>query len=184
MRLRMHENSLFAILLRKPWWMSGLVAAAIFGALRLFMPWDFSLLVALPFAAIAGYVAVRQLRAPAPARIAQTIERLRALSWEEFSAALEAAYRREGYRVTRLHGADADFELVQGASSTLVACKRWKAMRTGVEPLRGLDAARRAREAQACVYVAVGEVTDQARTFAAEKQISLLHDAGLAALLR
>ena len=34
MALKMHENSLFAILLRQAWWISGLVAVAMFGLLR------------------------------------------------------------------------------------------------------------------------------------------------------
>ncbi len=73
---------------------------------------------------------------------------------------------------------------MQGAYSTLVACKRWKAVRTGVEPLRELQAAREAREAHHCVYVATGEITDQARAFAMEKKISLVQGADLATLLR
>jgi restriction system protein len=69
---------------------------------------------------------------------------------------VEEAYRREGYAVSRLGDPRADFELVRGAYSTLVACKRWKAVRTGIEPLRELQAAREAREAHHCVYVATG----------------------------
>ena len=105
------------------------------------------------------------------------------MPWPEFADAMEAAFRREGYTVNRL-GAQADFELVQGWRSTLVGCKRWKATRTGIEPLRELDAARRAREAQECVYVSAGEITEQALAFAAERNIRLLHGAELAKLLR
>jgi restriction system protein len=184
MKLKMHENSLFAILLRKPWWVSGLVALAVFGVIRFFARWDFSLLVAMPFIGIALWVAAKQLRAPGARRIAGTVERLRAMSWDEFASTLEAAYQREGYRVTRLDAASADFEVVQGARSTLIACKRWKAMRTGIEPLRELEAARHAREAHACIYIAIGEITEQAQAFAAEKRINFLQGAELATLLR
>jgi len=65
-----------------------------------------------------------------------------------------------------------------------VACKRWKAVRAGVEPLRELDAARNASEAQGCIYVAAGEITDTARAFAAQANIRLLHDAELAVFLQ
>ena len=85
--------------------------------------------------------------------------------------------------MTRIAASNADFELVQGARSTLVACKRWKAMRTGIEPLRELEEARRMREAHACIYVAAGEITEQARTFATEKRINLLQGPELATLL-
>ena len=184
MQLKMHENSLFAVLLRQAWWVSGVVAAAIFGGLRFFLPWEFAVFAAAPFIVISAYVAWRQLRAPSAARIAKTLERLRAQSWEDFARAVEDAYRREGYTVSRLGDARADFELLQGARSTLVSCKRWKATRTGVEPLRELHAAREAREAHACIYMATGEITEQARAFAAEKRINLLQGVGLATLLR
>ncbi|HXU40819.1 MAG TPA: restriction endonuclease [Burkholderiales bacterium] len=182
MPLKMHENSLFAILLRQAWWISGLVAIAMFGLLRFVLPWEFALFAALPFVAISAYVAWKQLRAPGAERIAKTVEKLRAMSWDEFSANLESAYRREGFRVTRLGGGRADFELVQGARHTLVAGKRWKATRTGVEPLRELEAARAAHEAHECVYVSVGEVTEQAMAFALEKKIRVLRGAELALL--
>jgi restriction system protein len=180
----MHENSLFAVLLRKPWWVSGLFAAAIIGLLRLLLPWEFAAFAAAPFIGISGWVAWRQLRAPSAARIAKTLERLRSQSWEDFSRTVEEAYRREGYTVSRLGDARVDFELLQGPYSTLVACKRWKAMRTGIEPLRELQAAREAREAHHCVYIATGEITEQARAFAVEKRINLLFGSELTALLR
>lgn len=188
MQLKMHENSLFAVLLRKAWWVSGLVAAGIFGALRYFLPWEFALFAAAPFIAISAWVAWKQLRAPSDGRIAKTLERLRAQTWDDFSRTVEEAYRREGYTVSRLgdpqKNVGADFELVQGPYSTLVACKRWKAVRVGIEPLRELHAAREAREAHHCVYVATGEITEQARAFAVEKRINLLQGRELAILLR
>ncbi|HYT47009.1 MAG TPA: restriction endonuclease [Burkholderiales bacterium] len=67
--------------------------------------------------------------------------------------------------------------------SALVACKRWKAVRTGVEPLREFHAAAAQREAHERIYIAAGEVTDNARAFAAEKSIRLLQGEELAALL-
>ena len=126
----------------------------------------------------------KQLRAPSAARIAATLESLRALSWDEFSAALEDAFRRDGYAVSRLEhrrrrsGIDEVRPRLHWS-----ACKRWKVARTGIEPLRELDAAREAREAHEGIYVAAGEITDNASAFAAEKNIRLLHGAELATLL-
>jgi restriction system protein len=65
----------------------------------------------------------------------------------------------------------------------LVSCKRWKVARTGIEPLRDLYAAKDAREAHECIYIAAGEITDNARKFAAEKKMRLLYGAELAQLL-
>ena len=183
MKLEMHKNSLFAVLLRSPWWASALVAIALVAGLRLLVHVDYALFAALPFAVIAAYVGWRQLRAPGAGRIAATLERLRAMSWDDFSSAIEEAYRREGYTVSRLGDVRADFELAKAGRSTLVACKRWKATRTGVEPLRELEVMRRARETHECIYVAAGEITEQARAFAAEQNIRLLDGAELAKLL-
>ena len=180
MKLRMHDNSLFAVLLRSPWWVAGLVAAGAFGATRVFLPAEFAVFAAAPFAVIAIYVAWKQVRAPSGRRIAATLERLRAMSWDEFAQAMEKGFSRDGYAVKRLGGKGADFELVKEARSTLLACKRWKATRTGIEPLRELDEARRAGEAAGCIYVATGEVTAQARAFAAERSIQVLEGAELA----
>lgn len=184
--MEMNKNSLFAILLRSPWWISIAVAVGVFAVARMLLPEAYALyafFVALPFFVIGCYAGWQQLRAPSAERIAATLESLRALSWDEFSAALEDTYRRDGYGVTRLNIPGADLELTKSGRVTLVGCKRWKVARTGIEPLRDLDAARRAREAQDCIYVAAGEITDNATAFAAEKNIRLLHGAELAKLL-
>lgn len=183
-KLRMHQNSLFAVLLRSPWWISVVVAVALAAAARLVIPDLYALAMGLPFLAIGLVAAWRQFRAPSARRIAGTIAAVRAMSWDEFARALEGAYEREGYKVARIGGAAADFELTKGWRVSLVSAKRWKAARTGVEPLKELDAARRAREAQECVYVAAGELSDQARTFAAQKNIRLALGPELARLLR
>ena len=179
----MHENSLFAVLLRSGWWWSALIAVGIVVLLRIWLPLEFAVFAAAPFAVIAAYVAWQALRAPSEGRIARTMERLQAMSWEDFSAAVEAAYRREGYAVSRLGDARADFELVQGARHTLVACKRWKATQTGIEPLRELHAARQKREAHAGVYIATGKVSDEALAYAKDKYVTVLQGAELVKLL-
>jgi restriction system protein len=182
MAFRLPRNSLFAILLRSRWWLSVLLAFGVFALTRLFFPAGVAAFVALPFAAIGAYAAFRQLRRPGAKRIAKTLERARALPWDGFCAALEEAFRREGYAVTRTNGG-ADLKLTHEGRTTLVGCKRWKAVRTGIEPLRELEAASRAQGAHSCIYVAAGEVTDTARAFAAEKQIRLFQAEELAQLL-
>ncbi len=181
--MKFNENSLFAVLLRSPWWVSALIAIAVVAALRFLMPTVYAVGAAIPFIGIAAYAAWKQLRAPSARRIAGTLERLRAMPWNEFAGEVAKAYGREGYEVQRLDGGQADFELARRGRKTLVACKRWKATRTGIEPLRELDAARRAREVDECVYVAAGEITGQARAFAAERNIRLLEGGELARLL-
>ena len=183
MKFRMAKNSLFAILLRSPWWISVAAAAGIFAAARLALPEIYAFFVALPFAVIGAYALWQQRHAPSAAQVAGTIQALRAMSWDEFSAALEDAFRRDGYIVDRTTGAEADFELTKAGRISLVGARRWKVARTGIEPLRELDAAGGAREAHECIYVFAGEITDNARAFAAGKNIRLVHDAELAKLL-
>ncbi len=181
--MKLANDSLFAILLRLPWWISIVIAAGIVAAARLVVPEVYAFFGALPFIVIGGVAGWRQLRAPSAARVAGTLEAVRAMSWGDFSGALADALRNDGYTVSRLAGAAADFELAKAGRISLLACKRWKAARTGVDPLRELYEATLAREAHECMYVAAGEITDGARAFALERNIRVIHGAELAKLL-
>ena len=184
--VKLPENSLFAILLRARWWVSFGVAAIAFALIRLLVPAPYAAFGASPFLVIALVVLWRELRRPGAKKVAAALERARAMSAEEFSRTLEEAFRREGYGVARLDGGKGgavDLELTHEGRTTLVACRRWKATRTGVEPLREFDAATAGRGVFSRMYVAVGEVTENARAFAKEKSIRLLHDEELARLL-
>ncbi len=182
MKLRMAENSLFAVLLRAPWWISFVVAVGVAASLRLVVPTAYAVFFALPFMVIGAIAGWRQLRAPSAAAVERRLEAIRAMAWEEFAKTLERHFAAEGYAVTRLEGEDADLQLAGKGRIVLVAGKRWKATRTGVEPLRQLDAAYRKREASQCIYVAAGEVTEQARAFASRSNIRLMQGAELARL--
>jgi restriction system protein len=181
MKWGMSENSLFAVLLRSPWWVSMLVAAGIFGAMRYFLPEMYAFAGALPFVVIGLVAGWRQFRAPSAKKIAARLEALRQMSWEEFARTLEADLKRAGYEVTRMEGA-ADFALDRGARLTLVAAKRWKASRTGVEPLRELAELGEKKGAEACWYLCAGEMTENARMFARDKAVKLVEGAELVRL--
>jgi restriction system protein len=180
-KLKMSENSLFAILLRSPWWISVALAAGVFFVARLFVPPFYAAFVPLPFLVIAGVVLSRRLRQPGARKVAARVEALRAMPRESFAEALEQAFRRQGYGVSR--DPRGGFELTKGGRTSLVDCSRWKATRTGIAPLRELHAAGQKREAHELIYVAAGEVTDHARSFAREKNIRVLGDAELAQML-
>src|SRR3970282_1091681 len=125
MKLKMRENSRFAILLRSPWWASVLAALAVFGVVRLFLHEGYALFAASPFIVIAAVAAWKRLRTPRGARLEGALARLRAMSWEEFAATLEAGFRREGYAVKRLEGGAADFELTKAGGGSLGAAEGW-----------------------------------------------------------
>ncbi len=178
--LKLNENSLFAVLLRSPWWVSFGLASGVFFLARLFVPPLYAALVPLPFLVIGFVVVARQLRKPSARRVAARLDALRALPREEFAAALEQGFRRQGYGVTRT---GSDLQLTRSGRVSLVDCRRWKATRTGVEPLREAHALAQRREAQELIYIVAGEVTDNARAFAKEKNIRLVGDAELAQLV-
>jgi len=187
MKLKLHHNSLFAVLARSPWWMSALLAAGIFAATRMFLETAVALFAAAPFIAVALYAVWKALRTPSAGRVARTLARIGAMPRAEFTAALAAGFRRQGYEIERAakggEAAAADLELRRAGRLTLVACRRWKAASTGVEALRELHAAGCARDAHELVYVAAGELSAQARGFAEKTGIRVLQGAELAALV-
>jgi restriction system protein len=185
MKWKMAENSLFAVLLRSQWWVSAAIAVAAGGLAYALLPADFKIagaFGALPFVAIALWAAYKQVQAPSAGRVERTLNAVRAMAWPEFAAALEAAWQREGYTVARARP-PADYELEKATRLTLVAAKRWKAVRTGIEPLRELAKARDARGAGGAVWVTAGDLTEQARAFAASERIRIVAGTDLAYLL-
>jgi restriction system protein len=182
----MSENSLFAYLLRSPWWISLAVAAALVLAARFVLPDEYvfyALSFAIPFVIIAAMSAWKQRDVPSEARVASTLEAVTAMSWRDFSALMEQALQRDGHLVTRCTGA-ADFVLVKEGRTVLLSCKRWKAASHGLEALRELDSARREQDAREAIYVATGKVSDNALRFAAANRIKLMQGPELTRLLR
>jgi restriction system protein len=177
------KDTLFAILARAPWWISVAVGAALFATTRLFLPDIAAVASALPFLGIACYAGWRNVRAPSATNITETLGKIRGMPWENFSAIISEAFRRDGYTVTEVFKGAVDLQLAKGARVTLVSCKRWKVAQTGIGPLRELQEAKDAQDAADCIYVAAGNFTANARTFATEKSIRLLSDAPLAELV-
>jgi restriction system protein len=186
MKLRMAENSLFAVLLRSPWWVSiavAVVLALLAGAL---LPANYrvvGVVSTLPFVVIGALAARRQWRLPSAAQAAQTLQAISRMSWQEFAPRLEDALRRQGYVVQRGRGAVVDFELERQGRRTLVSARRWKSARIGLEALRALQAERAAADASDALYVCLGELTDTARPYAVEHGITVWQAADLARVL-
>ncbi len=191
MKFKMAPNSLFAVLLRSPWWISIALALVFVGAAKAWMPadlWVFGAIGALPLFAIGCISLYQQLKAPSASQVEASTQALGSMPWADFSKQLEQAYTQAGYTVERLQGAGAgpgaDFALTQGARTTLVAAKRWKAAAHGVEGLQALHAARQARDASACVYVALGTLSDKAWAFAKAQGVQVVQAQELARLVK
>jgi restriction system protein len=185
-KLKMAENSLFAVLLRSPWWISLAIAAVLALLAAALLPAEFRVvgaLSALPFVVIGSMAARRQWRLPSAAQVSQTLQEVGDMAWPEFSRLLEEAFQHQGYTVERSHGGAVDFELQRQGRRTLVCAKRWKTARIGLEPLRALQTARSAADASDALFIGLGEVTDTARPYAAEHGITVWQSTALAQAL-
>lgn len=182
----MAPNSLFAILLRKPWWISIVLVAMIALTARALVPQPytaFGMMGGLPFLVIGILAAWRQWQAPDPGRMAQALQKAAVMSWPDFSGVIEQAFGQQGYTVTRLEAAAADFRLEKRGHTTLLSCRRWKAANPGVEPLRDLAALRNAQGAEHCIFISLNVPSDKAQRFARDNSVQLLCDAELAKII-
>lgn len=193
MRFQMAKNSLFAILLRSPWWASASLALAVALVAFALLPDNYRLAGALsgfPFLVIAALAAWRQRQLPSAARIEQTRQVVAAMAWPAFAALLEQAFQRDGYTVQRVDakGGAVDFVLERQSRRMLVSARRWKSARTGLEALRALQTARESSTYDDlptdALCISLGELTDNAMPFAAEKRIAIWQAAEVAQALR
>ena len=187
MKWTMNENSLFAILLRSSWWISFAIAGAVTVVAIALLPEAyriFGTVAGLPFWVIGSIAAWKQFSAPSTAHVEATLTQIAAMPWRDFSAAAERAFARDGYEVQRLNTGGADFLLHKSGRTTLVACKRWKAARLGIEAFEELQSARQTQQADSALCIATGELSDKARQFALQQQIRLMGATELAQMLR
>lgn len=186
MKFKMSEKSLFATLLRAPWWVSFLVmfgVALVAGAL---LPEAYKIagmLGAFPFFVIGVMAAWRQRNAISASRIEELVEQARRMGWRDFSVLVEEALRQQGFVVTRLKDGPADFQIEKNGRITLVSAKRWKAATVGAEHLRELLAARESRDAFSCSCMSLGVFSQAAIDLANSSPIQLLGSANIAQLM-
>lgn len=185
--IRPHRNSLFAVLLRKPWWLSALVGAAIGLVAAALLPADWrgaALLTGFPFFVVAVMAWIRARGVPSAAEVERSTQAARSLTWPAFAAALEEAFARDGWTVQRVEAGSHDFVLERGGRRMLVAARRWKSAHLGLEPLRDLQSAREAGDGADALCIALGELSGPARQFAAAQRIAVWQAAELAQALR
>ena len=188
MKFKMSPNSLFAVLLRSPWWVSFALMGLFSLAAVALLPRDYALagvLGTFPFFAVGCVAAWRQWHAPSAARINAQHAQLQAMPWRTLAEALEAAWVAQGYQVVRLpSGGAADFALTRNGQTQLASARRWKAAHHGVEPLRELHAVMQKREVTAGLYLlGLGELSDNARLFARDHGLTIVQGDALAQLL-
>jgi restriction system protein len=186
MKFKMSEKSLFATLLRAPWWVSFLVmfgVALVAGAL---LPEAYKvagMLGAFPFFVIGVMAAWRQRNAISASRIEELVAQARSMGWRDFSVLIEEALRQQGFVVTRLNDGPADFQIEKNGRVTLVSAKRWKAATVGAEHLRELLAVRESRDAFSCTCMSLGVFSQAAIDLANDSPMQLLKSANIAQLM-
>ena len=186
MKFKMSEKSLFATLLRAPWWVSFLVMFAVALAAGALLPDAYKIagmLGAFPFLVIGIMAAWRQRNAISPERIRELSDQARSMVWRDFSILVEEALRQQGFEVSRLSSGPADFQIEKNGRITLVSAKRWKAATVGAEHLRELLAARESLEAFSCSCMSLGIFSQSAIDLANQSPIQLLGPANIAQLM-
>lgn len=110
------------------------------------------------------------------------------MGWQEFEALVGEAFRRKSYSVLEVGdgGADGgvDLVLLKGKESFLVQCKQWKAYKVGVDVVRELYGVMASKGATGGFVVTSGLFTDDAKSFAAGQNITLIDGKALHELIR
>ena len=186
MKFKMSEKSLFAALLRAPWWVSFLVMLAVALVAGALLPDAYKtagMLGAFPFFVIGVMAAWRQRNAISASRIQELLEQARGMGWRDFSVLVEEALRQQGFVVTRMSDGPADFLIEKNGRVTLVSAKRWKAATVGAEHLRELLAARESSDAFSCSCMSLGVFSQAAIDLANNSPMQLLGAANIAQLM-
>ena len=110
------------------------------------------------------------------------------ITWQEFEVLVGEAFRLQGYQVTESGGGGADggvdLVLRKSGEKFLVQCKQWKAFSVGVAVVRELYGVMAASGAVGGFVVTSGRFTEEAKTFAAGRNVSLVDGPALHALIR
>lgn len=105
----------------------------------------------------------------------QAVERL---TWQEFELLVGESFRRKGYTVQETGGGGADggidLEMSLNGQKYLVQCKQWKAFKVGVKVVREFFGVMVANGAKGGFVVTSGVFTEEAATFAEDKNITLI----------
>jgi restriction system protein len=186
MKFKMSDKSLFAALLRAPWWISFLVMLAVALVAGALLPEAYKIpgmLGAFPFLVIGIMAAWRQRNALSADRTAVLLEQARSMTWRDFSVLVEKALRVQGFEVSRISGGPADFQIEKQGRLTLVSAKRWKAAAVGAEHLRELLAVCESQQAFSCTCMSLGHFSQAAIDLADKSPMQLLGQADIAQLM-
>ncbi len=183
MSFKLPQGSLFAVLIRSPWWYSVLIALLVVAISLVLVGGKYLVLgvaTAMPFIGIAIYSVYSQSQRPGAKRIEEVEQAVRKMPVSELAKKIAANYEKIKFDVVEFKGDEAELELERGVHKLLLSCKRFKAAKTGIEPLKKLTAAGEKREMSGYLYVTLGEISANALKYANEHNIELIRAEGLA----
>jgi restriction system protein len=113
------------------------------------------------------------------------------MSWREFEMLVGEAFRLKGFSVMESGGGgpDGGIDLVlsrpglNGAEKFFVQCKQWRAFKVGVDVVRELYGVMAARGAAGGYVITSGRFTEEASKFAAGRNVQLIDEPALRALI-
>jgi restriction system protein len=186
MKWKMSDRSMFAVLLRSPWWVSFVVVAAISLASSALLPNEYKLMGALcsfPFAVIGVMAAWRQRSHLSPSQAGALQSALANMNWREFSPLLSQAFMRQGYTVTAFTNGAGDFILTRQGQTTLVCAKRWKAAAWGIDNLQTLLSESESHSASQMICVSLQAMPNTLKSFATQHRVTWLTGQSLWSLI-
>ena len=179
----MLKNSLFAVLLRSPWWYSVLIgvffvliSAAIANGQYIIL----GVFTSLPFFGIATYSGYKQAQLPSQKRVIEVAEQVQKMRPIQIAEKIAEPYVEARFDSEAFKGQAANLMLVRGNRTILVNTKRFKAANTGIDPLEKMVAEGEKAEATEYLFVALGVISDAARKYASQNDISILQAPELA----
>ncbi len=119
-------------------------------------------------------------------RGAQSIETIKALSWQDFERLVAGVYAKDGWAVTpTVSGADGGVDIIMTNAGVraFVQCKRWRLRVVKVDAIRALYGVMAAEGVRQGIFVSAGRFTSEATRFAADCGIQCIGGEELLALL-
>lgn len=176
-------------LLLNYWWLSLLIAVALFIASYLYpemndnflapLAGKFARYLSIIFVMLTIWLYILSYQRKKLLASQTGLESIRQLSWRKFEDLITEAYKQHGYRIKRepVSGRDGGIDIVveKEGSVSLVQCKQWRMRKLGVKVVREMYGILNAADADEVHIVTTGRVTNEAASFARGKPIKLVY---------
>ncbi len=197
------SKSLLDDVIAAPWWVGVILAVISYIGLKFLLPIipnqnpllkgiqmalpQLAPILALVFLICAALAAFNSWRKGSLFDRQTDISSIRLIDWRKFEELVAEAYRRKGFHVTETGGGGADggVDLVikKDGKMLLVQCKHWRVDQVGVKIVRELYGVVAAQGATGGIVISSGRFTQEAKDFAAGKQLELVDGSGLVRMI-